>query len=75
MIPAGSSCSRSALPAAASGESRLMGSYRAEMTVTACVNALDDLDKVASRAAVLVLGVEEDFPCLLCLILLPSVVQ
>lgn len=75
VIPAGSSCSRSALPVAASGESRLMGSYRAEMTVTACANALDDLDKVASRASVLVLGVEEDSPCLPCLTLLPSVVQ
>lgn len=72
MTQAGSSYLRSALPAAASGENRLMGSYRAEMTAIACVNALD---KAASRAAVLVLGVEEDSPCLPCWILLPSAVQ
>lgn len=41
------------------------------MTATACANALD---KVASRAAVLVLEVGEDSPCLPCLILLPLVV-
>lgn len=52
-----------------------MDSYRAEMTATACANALDALDKAASRAVVLVLGVEEDSPCLPCLILLPSVAQ
>jgi hypothetical protein len=66
------------LPAAASDENILMGSYRAETTVNAnarVLDALDALGRVASQVAVLVPGAGEDSPCPPCLLLLPSAGQ